>query len=118
MTDYRNGDWWGWNGGPRPVQDDDIVELRWSFKNNNNKEVRGDFYLDHRWDHASMPTHHIVAFRVTKRAPPPPVERWAFCKRLYDTEEEAQAAKDALARANPTIDVDAMPITKWREVQS
>lgn len=64
MTDYRDGQIHGWNGGECPVHPKDAVTV-WS------REGRGsskDIAARYRWDHPGLgQSLDIVAFCVTKK---------------------------------------------------
>ena len=113
MTDYNDGKWHGWNGGECPVDPDAIVDVRYS-------DAAYDGLIfgkgkDYLWGHVHV-SPHIVAFRVTKPAPPKPRECWSYGAHIRDTEAEAIAFRKAVADANPGKGYELGPITKWIEV--
>lgn len=62
MTNYNDGNWWGWNGGARPVHPDTLVE---AVLNSGTRRPTNAAMLD--WSGPDvLPTSHIIAFRVIK----------------------------------------------------
>ena len=63
--DYRDGEWWGWNGGECPVHPNDTVAL---VIDDDGKAVFAGSGAPHGWSwNASKKQGPIIAFRVTKR---------------------------------------------------
>lgn len=75
--DYNDGKWHGWNGGECPVDPDSEIEVRWANPQESRVNHSG---LACRWDsrcwHNISPFGRIIAFRVTKPAPPQPRDFW------------------------------------------
>ena len=61
MTNYTDGNWWGWNGGDCPVHPGTVVEYvcRDTLRD---EDVAGNLV----WDEADEECDPIIAFRVTK----------------------------------------------------
>ena len=69
MTDYNDGKWHGWSGGECPVEVSPMSEVRWKNADGHEDEtIAGPL----NWTgHRGSP---VIAFRVTKPAPPKPRE--------------------------------------------
>ena len=115
MTDYNDGKWHGWNGGECPVDLGCLVE----FQTIGGVVGRADHdplaASDLSWFHDGD-DGDLIAFRVTKPAPPKPRECWSYGAHIRDTEAEAIAFRQAVADANPGRGYELGPITKWIEV--
>ena len=115
MTDYNDGKWHGWNGGECPVDLGCLVE----FQTIGGVPGRADHdpwaASDLSWFHDGD-NSDLIAFRVTKPAPPKPRECWSYGAHIRDTEAEAIAFRQAVADANPGMGYELGPITKWIEV--
>jgi hypothetical protein len=75
MTDYNDGKWYGWNGGPCPLHPKTLVEVRYDDQGNKPLgEHEAGSSNAVRWLHG-FPGRHIIAFRVTKIYHEP-IELW------------------------------------------
>ena len=75
MTDYNDGKWHGWNGGECPVDLLATVEHVWLF----NDGTGSSFVRDTPAGNVTFLGYEygqVIAFRVTKPAPPKPREWW------------------------------------------
>ena len=115
MTDYNDGKWHGWNGGECPVDLGCFVEFQ---------TIGGvDGRADHDpWAASDLSWFHdgddgdLIAFRVTKPAPPKPRECWSYGAHIHHTEVEAIEFRQRVADAHPGKGYELSPITKWIEV--
>jgi len=93
MTDYNDGKWHGWNGEMEhpPIDPKSVVEIRYSdplYDGIISAEAGGFLW-------GTLPGASIIAFRVTKPAPPKPREWFVSggnC--IWDTYAEAYNACD------------------------
>ena len=89
MTDYNDGKWHGWNGGECPVDLDAEIEIRWADPKEcaNNHSGRAGQWDARCWNDPPL-FGQIIAFRVTKPAPPKPREGYVIRQVFYETLEE------------------------------
>lgn len=59
MTDYNNGDWWGWNGGECPLHPETKGEFVFADGCICSRKPAGEW----QWDDKELP---LIAFRVTE----------------------------------------------------
>ena len=89
MTDYNNGEIWGWNGGECPVHPKSEVKYWLRSGASSILTAGGDYF----WKHSNS-TDDIVCFQVTKVYVEPKViwvNVWPNGEMLaYDTEEKAK----------------------------
>lgn len=93
MTDYKEGVWYGWNGGDCPVGLKDMVKVFFSDGTQNTKDFKGEEY---NWL-ADIGQKTIVAFQITKKYVGPR-EFWineypTFLSQMYLTKEAAERSK-------------------------
>lgn len=106
MTNYNDGKWYGWNGGPCPLHPKTLVEVRYDDQHNKPLEAhQAGSSNTVRWLHTS-PGRHIIAFRVTKAYQEPKTiwvneYRYVADKDMlvtFDTEQEAIANAGTASR--------------------
>lgn len=112
MTDYNDGKWHNAAGTMWPVHEKTMAERIWV--TNTGHLGRLDFGSVGGMDWASQ-YGHTTAFRVVK-AYREPRECWSYGEHICDTEAEAVAFRDGVAKANPGCGYETHKITKWREV--
>ena len=89
MTDYNDGKWHGWNGGECPVDPCSEVEWLWMDPNLNTAGKSNGIASRAAW------RNQVLRFRVTKPAPPKPMEWWLDCDGCrWDSEDEARKYGD------------------------
>lgn len=94
MTEYNDGKWHGWNGGECPVDTESTVLIQTVYGVDGSANDDPLFAGDCEWNWTGG-RNDIIAFRVTKPAPPKPREWWVSggnC--LWDTYAEAYNACD------------------------
>lgn len=93
MTEYNDGKWHGWNGGECPVDLLATVDHIWLFNDGTGSSFARDTpagnvaFLGNEYG-------QMIAFRVTKPAPPKPREWWIVGHQAWDTYAEAYNACD------------------------
>jgi hypothetical protein len=110
MTDYNDGKWHGWNGGECPVDPDSLIVCAYR---SCSTDATGQ-YAGMGTRAGLAPWSDVIAFRVTKPAPPKQREWWAVGLHLHKSEADAQAFLAELNARHP--DMDFGPITHVREV--
>ena len=90
MTDYNDGKWHGWSGGECPVEVSPMSEVRWKNADGHEGEtIAGPL----NWTgHRGSP---VIAFRVTKPAPPKPRERYLRLNHNGEIRECDESAEGA-----------------------
>lgn len=105
MTNYNDGKWHGWNGGECPVDLDSLVQTIWMHKN---RDIRNDARegVARGFPWGGNDYGDIIAFRVTKPAPPKPREWWIVneCE-AYGSRAEADEALVGLMPPHKIIHV-------------
>lgn len=108
MTDYNDGNWWGWNGGECPVHPLSTVECRVANADDTVNGAHMEAQCWH-WNLARDVPSAIVAFRVVK-AYREPREFWL---NEYPT---AAAAHESKASADEAATIARIACIRVREV--
>lgn len=121
MTDYNDGKWHGWNGGECPV--DPYAKIEAVFLDETAEQRPLDWFGPRailagkigRQCWVYTPGYRrIIAFRVTKPAPPKPREWWLTNVVAHESETAARMFRDKLEEMNPGVNF--APIIHVREV--
>jgi hypothetical protein len=103
MTDYNNGQIWGWNSGDCPVHPETLVKT-WHRNGMIQDYNAGEYWWDHRDNDGD-----IIAFQVVKQHVEPKViwvNEFATTKSGWDSEEDAKKyAMDATRIAVKYVEV-------------
>lgn len=101
VTDYNDGKWHGWNGGECPVDPASLIVCAYR---SCSTDATGQ-YAGMGTRAGIAPWADIIAFRVTKPAPPKPREWFVTGGHLHETRVDANAWICCYPEDGPVIHV-------------